>query len=82
MSVEFEFQIVAIFLQPLAVADTGFYRAGGGGNSKGGHEKLLFGQFVPEKLHENERNWTEIGGVSLVHPLDPPITSTKHEDKQ
>ena len=35
----------------LAVADPGFAR-GGGTNSKGGCEKLLFIQFFPKKLHE------------------------------
>ena len=37
-----------------------------GANSKGGHEKLLFGQFFPQKLHENERNWN--GSASLAPP--------------
>ena len=36
------------------VADPGFPRRDA--NSKGGHEKLLFDQFFPKKLHENERN--------------------------
>ena len=49
-----------------AVADPGFSR-GGGVNSKGGREKLLFGQFFSQKLHEIERI-SEWQHVSLAPP--------------
>ena len=49
-----------------SVADPGYPR-GEGANSKGGCEKLLFGQLFPQKLHEIETIWTP-GGTSLAPP--------------
>ena len=54
------------------VADPGFLR-GGGANSQGGREKLLFGQFFPEKCMKIK----EIGPRGTGRPwrpLDPPMT--------
>ena len=39
-----------------------------GANPQGGGANLLFGQKIPEKLHENERIWTQRGRV----PAPPP----------
>ena len=45
-----------------------------GDNSKGGHEKLLLGQFFPQRLYENKKIWLRGGGGGPVpDPLDPPM---------
>ena len=44
-----------------------------GDNSKGGHEKLLLGQFFPQRLYENKKNLTERRGGGVPDPLDPPM---------
>ena len=51
---------------PNTAVDPGFPR-GGSANSKGGCEKLLFGQFFSPKLHKIERIWTQRGAA-----LAPP----------
>ena len=52
----------------------------GGDNSKGGHEKLLLGQFFPQRLYENKKiDWEAgVGGEGwgrgrVPDPLDPPM---------
>ena len=37
-----------------------------GRHPRGGGVNLLFGKIFAEKLHENERNWTEMG----AHPME------------
>ena len=59
------------------MADPGFSRwvGVGGTNPKGGVSNLFLENFLPKKLHENERNSTG-GGVEGV----PPVGVSSYHD--
>ena len=59
---------------PVYWADIGGFR--GGAPTLGGCQPIIW-QFFCQKLHENERNWTEKGRAYLAPTLDPPLARTK-----
>ena len=61
--------------KPLQWADPGFAR-GGGTNPLREGAKLLFGQKISQKLHENKRIWTQRG----ARPWRPPLRSANALD--